>query len=126
MPIVSDKYRGTVKYYQALAELIFCARNRRTTNYSHIAHVVGIPEKGNYMGREVGHLVGEISEDEVIHGRPMLSVLVVNKREPNLPSTTFFDLARRLGVLENMANDAFWQHERDRLFQIWSVPPDLL
>ena len=50
------------------------------------------------MDQQVGHLVGEISEDEHNAGRPMLSALVVEK-DTGMPSSGFYDLARELGLL---------------------------
>jgi len=49
------------------------------------------------MGKEVGHILAEISEDEAQNGRPMLSAIAVNST--GVPSFGFFDLAKRLGAL---------------------------
>ena len=38
---------------------------------------MGLPLQGGYMGAEVGRMLGEIAEDEIRHGRPMLTAIVV-------------------------------------------------
>ena len=70
MPVVSDKYRGTTTYFHVLAELVRAAQYRGRTTYQDIALLMGLPQSGNYMGKEVGLILGEISEDEVRAGRP--------------------------------------------------------
>lgn len=51
------------------------------------------------MGREVGYILGEISEDEHVAGRPMLSALALSKAGKAGPG--FFGLARALGALNS-------------------------
>jgi hypothetical protein len=72
-----SKYRGTKEYLLAYAELLQAARYRGVMTYQAVAQIMGLPLTGNNMGREVGQLIGEISQDEVQNGRPMLSALVV-------------------------------------------------
>jgi hypothetical protein len=62
--IVKDKYRRTKEYHIVFAELLVAARYRGTVTYQEIAQIMKLKPRGNYMGREVGHLLGEISEDE--------------------------------------------------------------
>src|SRR5437764_15237002 len=97
MPIVADKYRGSTKYFHVLAELVRAAQYQGLTTYQDIAFIMGLPLQGSHMGAEVGHILGEISEDEVEAGRPMLSSLAVSIKEK--PSEGFYNLARRLGRL---------------------------
>jgi len=72
------------------------------------------------MGSEIGHLVGEISEDEHAHGRPMLSAIVVSVK--GRPGPGFFALAIELGELNDDSEEgkeAFWLKTRDALYKTW-------
>ena len=91
--VVSDKYRGTAEYVLVLGELVRAAQYRGLTTYQDIAHLVGLPQHGNYMAKEIGLLLGAISEDEADAGRPMLSAVAVNVKGD--PGAGFFVLARR-------------------------------
>ena len=91
---VSDKYRGTTEYALVLGELVRAAQYRGLTTYQDIAPLVGLPQSGQYMGKEIGLILGAISEDEVLAGRPMLSALAVNVKGD--PGPGFFGLAREL------------------------------
>lgn len=97
MPVVPDRFRGKKEYLIAISELISAARYGGTTTYQEIARIAGLPLRGAYMGNEVGHLVGEISEDEVARERPMLSAVVVDVKGKIGPG--FFTLAKELGKL---------------------------
>ena len=98
MPVVSDKYRGTHKYFHVHAELVRAAQYRGRTTYQDIALLMGLPQSGNHMAKEIGLILGEISEDEVRAGRPMLSAVAVNVR--GKAGSGFFGLARDLGRLD--------------------------
>ena len=54
MPVVSDKYRGTAKYFHVLAELVRAAQYRGLTTYQDIALLMGLRQSGHHMGKEVG------------------------------------------------------------------------
>ena len=103
MPTVPDKYRGTKEYRLVLTELITAARYRGTVTYQEIAPLMGLPPQGSHMGREIGQLLGEISEDEHVNGRPMLSAFAVSVE--GVPGPGFFALARDLGRLRSDARD---------------------
>ena len=98
MPVVSDKYRGTTEYALVLGELVRAAEYRGRTTYQDIALLVGLPQKGQHMGRESGLILGAMSEDEVRASRPMLSAVAVNVN--GHPGPGFFELARDLGRLD--------------------------
>jgi hypothetical protein len=70
MATVSDKYRGTPIYFLVYCELLTAARYRGTVTYQEIAQIMGLPLRGSHMGKEVGHLLGEIAEDEHCQNRP--------------------------------------------------------
>ena len=121
MTMVEPKYRGGKRYLVVLAELVGIARRRGTVTYQQIAELIGFPPQGNYMGAEIGHLLGEISEDETNHSRPMLSAVVVAKS--GQPGAGFFEFARRLGKLADISRDAerrFWESELAAVYQTWA------
>ena len=123
MPVVSDKYRGTTKYFHVLAELVRAAQYRGLTTYQDIALLMGLPQSGNHMGKEVGLILGEISEDEVRAGRPMLSSVAVGVN--GKAGSGFFGLARELGRLDqNRDESAFWKEELLAAYSAWRrLPP---
>ena len=121
--VVKDRYREKVEYQLALRELITAARHRGTVTYQEVALATGLPLWGSIMGSEVGHLVGEISEDEHFAGRPMLSAICVKKTLE--PGPGFFGLARKLGELSDRskaAQRAFLEQERDKVYKTWAIP----
>lgn len=105
MAVVPDKYRGTREYEQVRAEMIKVAKQEDTILYTDIARIMGLPPSGHYMSREVGHMSGEISEDEHSQGRPMLSAVAVSVRI-RIPGSGFFDLVRNLGKLQDSSEQA--------------------
>ena len=121
MPVVSDKYRGTTMYFHVLAELVRAAQYQGRTTYQDIALLMGLPQSGNYMGKEVGLILGEISEDEVRAGRPMLSSVAVGVN--GKAGSGFFGLARDLGRLDqNKDESAFWNEELRATYSAWRRP----
>ena len=72
MSVVTDKYRGTTKYFHAFAELVRAAQDRRPDDLPGHRLLMDLLQSGSHMGKEVGRLLGEISEDEVRAGRRML------------------------------------------------------
>ena len=122
MPVVSDKYRRKKEYHLIYSELIKAARYRGTVTYQEIAKIIGLPLKGSYMGAEIGHLLGEISEDEFNAGRPMLSSIAVNVQ--GTPGPGFFEFARSLGKLAKESKEAkndFWEKESEAVYETWKV-----
>jgi hypothetical protein len=120
---VKSKYRGTKAYFLAFSELIAAARYHGLVNYQQIAQLTGLPLSGNYMGRELVQLLGEISEDEFKNGRPMLSALAVSVTTGR-PSDYFYNYARDLGKLKSKAKadeQAFWESECKALYETWKV-----
>jgi len=121
MSVVQDKYRRTDEYVRVLAELVQAAEFRGVTTYQDIALIMGLPQRGSHMGREVGHLLGEVSEDETQAGRPMLSAVAVGVS--GSPGPGFFALARDLGRLDADGDEtAFWQAERQAAYDAWRRP----
>jgi hypothetical protein len=121
MSIVPDKYRGSKEYHLVYSELVQAAQYRGITTYQAIAQLMGLPLTGNYMASETGRVLGEISEDELNQGRPLLSTLAVGAS--GLPGQGFFRLAEGLGKLPVDATEEekqlFWERERDGLYETW-------
>jgi len=124
MEVVDDKYRGTPPYFRVMTELVRAAEYGGFTTYQDIAVIMGLPLRGSHMGREIGHILGEISEDEFAAGRPMLSAIAVNVRGHAGPG--FFELARELGRLGQGDDETtFWEAERESVYETWRRPlPD--
>jgi len=124
MPVASKKYptkyRGSKEYLLVCCELIRAARYRGMTTYQAVADIMGLPLRGSYMGAEVGHMLGEISQDELDHGRPMLSAIVVGAR--GSPGPGFFNLAREVGKLQDDSKEGeqrFWEEEKEAVYATW-------
>ena len=117
---LTSKYRGSKEFLLVYCALISAARSWATVSYQKVAEMMGLPPQGQYMGTEVGHLLGEISEDEHRHGRPMLSALAVSVT--GIPGKGFFKLAAQFGKLDiasGMTEQEFWQKERDAVYETW-------
>jgi hypothetical protein len=122
MLTLEPKYRGKKEYFIVLAELITAARFKGKVTYQEIAKLIGFPLEGNFMGAETGHLLGEISQDEVGLGRPMLSAIAVNNA--GHPGSGFFELARFLGKLSTEVRDQelrFWENEVQSVYRTWTT-----
>ena len=119
MSIVSDRYRGTKEYALVYTELVTAARYRGTVTYQEIAKLVGLPMTGNYMSKEVGSLLGAISEDEVVHGRPMLSAIGVSKQ--GAVGGGFYTLAKELGLFDGGEEQEFLKDQRQKVYDTWKV-----
>lgn len=122
MTTVGSKYRGTKEFFLVYSELIQAARYQGIVYYKRIARLIGIDEPGHHMAREVGQVLGEISEDEHSAGRPMLSAVAVGSED--FPGEGFFALASDLGLLDTedkSKKQEFWERQRDRVYDTWHV-----
>lgn len=117
MAIVTDKYRGSGEYFLVFNELVAAARHRGTVTYQELADLIGLPVSGSHMGSQLGHILGEISEDEHNLHRPMLSAVAVGVS--GSPGPGFFDCARKLGKLTNEDEQSFWEHEKNAVHEFW-------
>lgn len=114
------EHRGTREYYLIYAELIQAARYRGTVTYQELAELVDLPLVGSHMGSELGAYLGAISENQVKHGRPMLSAITVTVA--GQPGEGFFGLAKDLGKLTSdqpADKQAFWETETQRVYATW-------
>lgn len=111
-------YRGTPTYVHVVAELVRAAQYRGLTTYQDVAVIMGLPTHGSFMGSSTSRILGEICEEEVQAGRPMLSAVAVSVA--GQPGPGFFELAKRLGRMPaDEAESAFWQRERDAVYATW-------
>jgi hypothetical protein len=116
---MATEYRGSTTYLVVYAELIQAARYRGLTTYQKIAQLMGLPLSGSHMSRQVGQILGEISEDERNYGRPMLSAVAVGAS--GRPGSGFPVLARHFGLLAPNGDErAFWEQERQRVYEAWA------
>lgn len=117
---MAEDYRKFKAYHLVYTELINAARYRGLTTYQDIAKIMDLPMAGNYMGREVGNMLGAISEEEVKHGRPMLSAVAVGTSGE--PGEGFYSLAQDL---ENDVGEEkeekrkFWKNELKKVYETW-------
>lgn len=116
-----SRYRGTTVYVHVLAELVRAAQYRGLTTYQDLAVIMGLPLRGAYMGKEIGEILGEIVEDEVSAGRPMLSAVTVGVT--GRPGPGFFNFAREIGRMgPTQTEDEFWRQEREAVYEAWRRP----
>ena len=101
---------------EAKAILIERARGTRLITYSDLAREVHSFHFEPHDFR-LFDLIGDISTEESVAGRGMLSALVVIKDE-NTPGSGFFELARKLG-LDVKDQDVFWGKEVKRIYATW-------
>ena len=114
------KYVGSQVYLRVYSHLIATAERRERTTYSVIAKLMGLPPSGNHMGREIGIMLGEISEAEDAQQWPMLSAIVVNTS--GMPGPGFFVLAQQLGRYQGTTKGddvTFWHAEEDAVYAAW-------
>jgi len=120
MSVVAPKYRGTKEFFLVYMELIAAARHRGTMTYQEVADIMGLPLRGSHMGKEVGYMLGEISDDEIGYGRPMLSALAISVS--GHPGPGFFAFAKQLGKLQDdseAAKDRFWEQQKQAVYAAW-------
>ena len=121
MPVVADRYRGKTVYYHVHSELVRAAQYHGVTTYQDLAVIMALLPTGAHMGAETGHILGEIVEDEVNAGRPMLSAVAVGVN--GKPGPGFYTLARQLGKLSDADDEqAFWKTERESVYEAWKRP----
>jgi hypothetical protein len=120
MPIIPDKYRGSRAYSLVYCTLIYAATKIEAVTYERIAEIMDL-EPVTDMVQEVGHLLGEINEDEHDNGRPMLSAVAVNP-ETKMPGEGFFKLAIKLQKFHGTTVEdkrVFWREEIQKVYETW-------
>lgn len=121
MTTIGSKYRRTKEFLLVYTRLITAAQRRGTISYLDVASVLGIEQPGHHMARQVGQVLGEISEDEHASGRPMLSAVAV--ATTGFPGDGFFNLASEFGKYSGSSTrdkKQFWERELDQVYSEWS------
>ena len=122
MPHYTCKYQGQKIYHFVYHELVMAARYRGLVTYQEIAKLMGLLLTGGHMAREVGQILGEISQDEIANGRTMLSAIVVGVSGE--PGDGFYNLAKELGRLHSDTKEArllFWEQEKQAVYDAWKI-----
>jgi len=115
----TSRYRGKKEYALIYTELTTAAKYRGTVTYQEIAQIMGLPLSGNHMSREVGWILGEISETELGNGRPMLSAIAIGVSGE--PGPGFYNWARELGKLTSEDEQSFWDNVCKAVYDTWKV-----
>lgn len=104
--------------------LVEVARAGKTMTYSDAAAIVDLSMRNPHHRRLLGQHLGAISEFEVDHGRPMLSVVVVHKGEQHVGSG-FLQLGEELGRKRAVEDDqSFEVRELYRVHDYWRTHAD--
>ncbi|MBV9759139.1 MAG: hypothetical protein JO340_01130 [Acidobacteriaceae bacterium] len=115
-----DDYRDLGQYFVVFNEVAAAARYRGTVTYQELAHLIGLPIVGSYMGREIGKILGRISRAEHELKHPLLSAVAVTVG--GIPGHGFFELATELeefsGATEEERRE-FWETEIKRVHEHW-------
>jgi hypothetical protein len=112
---------STKEYMLVYCELIQAARRRGTLTYQRMSEVMGIPAYGGVLPPQGGKMLSAISEAEVAHGRPMLSVICLGLE--GHPGESFYSLARKLGRLTTAwpDEDSFFKSETEAVYDAWKL-----
>jgi len=107
--------------HQAVRErLIQAARVGEFVHYGELAKMLGIDMDNPHFGAQVGRVLGQISEDEVAAGRPMLSAIVVSK-DDMLPGKGFYKLGQELHLVQPGEDEiGFAIRQIRRVHEYWS------
>ena len=104
------------------AILIELARRRSLIGYKRLAErlTISYPFDSDPRFRVLAYMVGEISVEEYVAHRPLLSALVVNDSKDSdhygLPGSGFFELVSWLGepITDNLT---FWSNELNKIYE---------
>ena len=117
----------TPEHERVLAILQEYASKKKTISYSELIQKaklkldMSIP----YDRGQIGHLLGDISWNESIDGRPMLSSIALHKRG-DLQGQGFFELAEKIYGIKLKTEDAklvFGMNEMEKTHSYWSTKP---
>ncbi len=115
---------GTMEHQAVYERLVQAARVREFVHYGELAKMLGIDMDNPHFGAQVGKVLGQISEDEVAAGRPMISAIVVS-RDTMLPGHGFFTLGQQLRQTDPGEDDmAFAIRQIRRVHDFWGHRQD--
>ena len=110
-----------MEHPEVYERLVRAARAREFVHYGELAKMLSIDMDNPHFGAQVGKVLGEISEDEVANGRPMLSAIVVSK-DDMLPGKGFFKLGQQLHQVDPGEDEsAFAVRQIRRANDHWAV-----
>jgi hypothetical protein len=115
-----SKFYETPLYHIIYSHRISAAQMRGLTTCQHVAEIRGMPLSGQNMGKQVGDMIGAISANEVAHGRPMLSAIVVGVS--GVPGDGFYAWAENLGrynTAQHTRREDFWHQEMEAVYETW-------
>ena len=103
--------------------LIAAARAGEFVHYAELAKMLGIDLDNPHFGALVGKVLGQISGDEVVQGRPLLSAIVVSK-DTMLPGRGFYNLGRELRQTDNEEDEmGFAVRQIKKVHAYWQSAP---
>ena len=115
-----SKWNHTKEYYIAYSILINAAQHQGFTTYQEIAQAIGLPTAGSYMGSQIGEILGAISANEKMRGRPMLSAIAIGTS--GKPGGGFIPWAKELGFfIEADDEKDFWEKECEKVYEEWKI-----
>ena len=105
--------------HQAVYErLVKAARAGEFVHYGELAKMLGIDLDNPHFGAQVGKVLGQISEEEVAAGRPMISAIV---EDTMLPGAGFFKLGQELHRTDPGEDEiGFAIRQIKRVHEYWS------
>jgi hypothetical protein len=116
----ASKWDQTKEYFITYSILINAAHHQGFATYQEIAQATGLPTMGNSMSRQVGELLGTVSENEKKQNRPMLSAIAIGVS--GKPGKGFVPWATELGFFkEGDDENAFWEKECQKVYQEWKI-----
>lgn len=104
--------------------LISVARNKKTISYTELLNQskVKLDMSIPYDRGQLGHLLGDISWNEVAEGRPMLSSVAIHAGD-SIQGQGFFDLAEEIYDIDLRSSDeqmVFGMDELNATYNYWS------
>jgi hypothetical protein len=107
--------------YNRLIEL---ARAERLTTYSDVAPLAGLSMDNEVDRNAISEILMEIARHERMHGRPMLTSLVVHRGNDNNPGEGFFaaavEFGRYSGARDPFTRLEFWMQEVKAVHVCWA------
>lgn len=107
------------------AENIYCelkklAKRGDRIFYSELMDMFGLNYKNPHHRKKIGLLLCEVSEKSYVENKSMLSVVVVNK-STNVPSGTFFELAKKLKAITTYEDEnEFFERQLRLVFRCYA------
>ena len=103
---------------EARQVLVKAAKDQATIAYSVLVTKIRSIQLDAFDVR-LNTLLGQISQDENVAGRGMLSVLVVHKEGDQQPGPGFFEWAEQLGYSVT-DRDVFWVDMLKKVYRVWA------